>query len=213
MIRKLFLPGLFSTGAVDDGVMAIRDGIVNFFVVKGPAGLICFDAGWRPARTARAFEALGLAVAQVVGVFLTHSHWDHSGGISLFSHAEVFAGANAAIRKGARRSWTKMKDGQSANIAGLNVRTIETPGHTPDSVSYAVDDRFLFTGDALRLCGGKVMPFPAIFNKDGQALKNSIGKLAQTGGEFDRLLTAHSGGAKDLDHAFSAWRDLKKAGS
>lgn len=213
MIRKLFLPCLFSTGAVDDGVMAIRDGIVNFFVVKGPAGLICFDSGWRPARTVRAFDALGLDVGHVVGVFLTHSHWDHAGGISIFPQAEMFAGKSGGNRKGTRRSWTKVRDGQSANIAGLKVRTIETPGHTPDSVSYAVDDRFLFTGDALRLCGGKAMPFPAIFNKDGQTLKKSIRKLAQTGSEFDRLLTAHSGGAKDLEHAFSAWRDLKKAGS
>ena len=45
MIRQWLLPGLLETGAIGDGVWAIRDGVVNLFIVKGPAGLLCLDAG------------------------------------------------------------------------------------------------------------------------------------------------------------------------
>jgi hypothetical protein len=61
MIRRMFFPGLLETGPVCDGLLAIRDGIVNTYIVQSLEGLVCFDAGFRRACVAQAFTTLGLA--------------------------------------------------------------------------------------------------------------------------------------------------------
>ena len=45
MIRKLLCPDLLDTGPVNDRIMAVRDGVVNFYILKAPAGLVCIDTG------------------------------------------------------------------------------------------------------------------------------------------------------------------------
>ena len=119
MIRQLFCPGLLDTGPVRDGVLAVRDGMVNFFVVKGPSGLLCVDAGWRASVISRGFETLGLALGDVAAVFMTHLHWDHARGLRTFPHAEHFVCAqeNPAARSrphGRDPRWRTVEDGQSA---------------------------------------------------------------------------------------------------
>lgn len=195
MIRDWILPGLLDTGPVDDRVTAIRDGLVNFYVVKGPEGLVCVDAGWRQHSVRLGFKQAGLEMRDVAAVFLTHGHWDHARGSTLFNDADVFAGGERG----------RMRDNQVVKVAGLEIRAIEAPGHTSDSVCYLVDGRYLFTGDALRLRRGRVVPFPTKFNHDHDAAKISIRKLAQIEG-VERLLTAHTGTTTDLNTAFMDWR-------
>jgi glyoxylase-like metal-dependent hydrolase (beta-lactamase superfamily II) len=54
------------------------------------------------------------------------------------------------------------------------LRVISTPGHTLGHVSlYLASRRLLFAGDALRHSGAKVVPSPAMFNRDhAQALRS-----------------------------------------
>ena len=40
-------------------------------------------------------------------------------------------------------------DGESIEFGQSNLRDISTPGHTPGSLSYAVDEKYVFTGDIL----------------------------------------------------------------
>lgn len=42
-----------------------------------------------------------------------------------------------------------IKGKETLNIAGVNIRTIYTPGHSEDSVCYLFEDGTLFTGDTL----------------------------------------------------------------
>ena len=207
MIQKLFCPDLLETGPVSDTLMAVRDGLVNFFILKAPGGLVCIDTGWRPAVVRRSFEALALNVHDVTAVLLTHLHWDHARCVSLFPHAELYVGAREPPPFFMRRQLgsyplKRMSGDQELSAGGLHVRLVETPGHTPGSVAYVVDGRWLFTGDTLRLRRGKVLPDAARFGRDGETLKRSLHKLAGLTG-IACLLTAHNGLSRDTKNAFA----------
>jgi hydroxyacylglutathione hydrolase len=80
-------------------------------------------------------------------IAITHDHFDHTGGIqSLVDRygAEVVArrGSICGVRTRA------VAEGDHLKVGSLDVTVLETPGHTPDSISLAVGDA-VFTGDAL----------------------------------------------------------------
>jgi len=76
--------------------------------------------------------------------------------------------------------------------AGIRVQAIATPGHTPGSTSFLVNDSVLFTGDTLVLQDGLVRPFYRLFNMDTAAQRDSIRKLARLE-EVALLCNAHTG--------------------
>jgi len=209
MIAKLFCPGLLETGPVSETLLAIRDGWVNFFVVKAPGGLLCVDTGWRAANVTHSFERLGLNIQEVKAVFLTHLHWDHARCLTLFKQAEIYVGEYEEPRVFMKKTVAaqriqRMQDGQMLSVCGRDVRALATPGHTPGSVSYLVGNSLLFTGDTLRLKHGRVVPSPSCLNQDGRALEASLRKLACVKG-VDWLVTSHSGTSNKPAEAFAPW--------
>jgi len=213
VIEKLFCPDLLETGPLSDTLIAVRDGLVNFFILKAPGGLVCVDTGWRPAVVRRSFEALALNVRDVTAVLLTHLHWDHARCVSLFAHAELYMGARETPPFFLRRQLgthplKRMSGDQELSVGGLHVRLVETPGHTPGSVAYVVDGRLLFTGDTLRLKRGKALPDATGFGRKGETLKHSLHKLAGLTGT-ECLLTAHCGLSWDTKNAFARWAQAK----
>ena len=201
MIRRLFFPGLLDTGPVSDRLLAIRDGFVNCYIWKTVSGLVCVDAGRSPKRTARGFAALGLNLRDVTAVFLTHLHWDHAGGARLFPNAKVYVGDREASSVFAARSLPRLirvRDEETVLAGGLAVRVVDTPGHTSGSVSYLLDDRFLFVGDTLRLRRGEALPMLRWFNRDGQVLDR---------GEHLRLLLGRIAGDRFSDDRLHIERD------
>ena len=208
MIRRFFFPGLLNTGHLTDQVMVVRDGFVNFYILKSASGLVCIDAGRCPGNTARGFEALGLAMGDVAAVFLTHLHYDHAGCARLYPNATVFVGEHeksSLFSSKALPPLVRVRDGENMTVGGFSVRTFGTPGHTNGSVSYVVDERLLFVGDTLRLRRGEALPMFFWFNRSGQDLSRSIQTLAHLKG-IEYLLTGHSGVTSDLNRAFSRWR-------
>lgn len=208
MIRNLFCPNLIETGPVSDGLMVVRDGWVNFFILKSPAGLVCIDAGGSASGVSRGFELLGLEREQVVAVLVTHLHWDHAQGLSLFPQAEVYVGEKEVtpfyMRSRKVKNLKRVNGDRTIHVGGLDVRVLDTPGHTVGSVSYVIGGGLLFTGDTLRLRGGIVYPFRSCFNRENRVLPQSIRKLARLNG-VECLLTAHHGISRDMQVAFGPW--------
>ncbi len=102
-----------------------------------------------------------LADADEVGcrighVFLTHFHADFVAG-----HLELRERAGAVIHLGARAEaeypFTPMTDGDSVQFGAVRMTVLETPGHSPESISILVYDRdegrdephAVLTGDTL----------------------------------------------------------------
>jgi glyoxylase-like metal-dependent hydrolase (beta-lactamase superfamily II) len=212
MMRQLFLlRGLLDTGPVCEPLSVVRDGFVNFYAVRGPSGVVCVDAGWRRVGVARGFGALDLDIGDIKAVFLTHLHWDHARGMRLYPNAELFIGARErpslfSARQDPSRPLTMLTDGQTITVAGLRVHAIETPGHTAGSVCYVINERFLFTGDTLRLRHGEVVPFWPWLIGDRTTMERSLRRLASLNG-IEYILTAHTGATSEVAAAFRRWRE------
>ena len=97
-------------------------------------------------------EELGCTIAHV---FLTHLHADFIAG-----HLELRDRTGATIYLGARAKadypFTPMADGSSLQLGEIRLEVLETPGHSPESISIVVYDRehgdaphAVLTGDTL----------------------------------------------------------------
>lgn len=84
-------------------------------------------------------------------VFETHVHADH---ITAAGQLREITGCETAMHENSRAECAslKLKDGEILKFGSHSIKLIHTPGHTPCSASYLVEDR-LFTGDCL-LIGG-----------------------------------------------------------
>jgi glyoxylase-like metal-dependent hydrolase (beta-lactamase superfamily II) len=95
-------------------------------------------------RIFRYLDAHGLCLA---GVFVTHAHYDHTDGLeSLLSTRPVTVYAAASLPGGIRA--VRVKAEHEIVLGAVRGRVVETPGHTPDSVSLVLPGA-VFTGDAL----------------------------------------------------------------
>jgi hydroxyacylglutathione hydrolase len=85
----------------------------------------------------RYLEAAELHALQIRHVFLTHLHADFLAG-----HLELRDKVGAKIYLGARAqaeySFTPMKDGDTLEFGNVRLQSLETPGHTPESISLLV---------------------------------------------------------------------------
>lgn len=165
-----------SSGVVAPGIIALSHGYVNVWLVETDSGYLAIDAGVNPKHMRRTLQQMRVPAESVHTVLLTHSDSDHRGGLSVLRNAEVFASVEeAAFLRGAKkrtiinnhlkvnnridRTVSPLTDGQTLELDGATVRCILTPGHTTGSMSFLVNDRWLFVGDTISIQDGRIEPF------------------------------------------------------
>ena len=80
----------------------------------------------------------------------THVHADH---LSRSRRLAELVGATLHMPEGAPVSYpfSALADGDALKVGSATLEAVRTPGHTPESTSYLLNKRALFTGDTLFL--------------------------------------------------------------
>lgn len=206
------------TQEIVEGVYSIKDSYVNLFLIKSGDKYIAIDAGNNLESVKQEMEKLNIDHQKVVAVFLTHSHADHVGALELFKNATIYISREEEQminRQTSRFSIFKNKlnydyelveDNQIINISDLKIKGILTPGHTPGSMCYLINDKYLFTGDTMSLKSGNVDVFNDFFNMDTKTQRKSLKKL--TGfPEVKYIFTAHYGFTDNYKKALKNWNE------
>src|SRR5690606_6184793 len=82
------------------------------------------------AEVIRVVESRGARVAETI---LTHGHLDHS------EAGPRFGELTGARVRAVGRGHDDLGDGDVVSAAGLDLRVVATPGHTSDSISFALE--------------------------------------------------------------------------
>ena len=194
--------------------------------------LTLVDSGppWVGGKVFRYIRSIGRDPRDLDLILVTHSHPDHvssapkitsATGAEVYAHARdtklhagngvslhymgLFGSIDAPVPFLQRTPVSKtVDDGMALPILG-GVTVIHTPGHTPGSVCYLLEERgLLFSGDSLFSDGSRLsrsVPFPG---SDVEDYRRSLDKLA--GIQFDSLCGGH--GEPLVGNASDKLRDL-----
>lgn len=178
------------TGEITPTLFAIKDKFVNAFLLKGDhEKYIAIDAGVSPETIKKELIKCNINPDDVVAVFLTHTDYDHAGGVSLFTNALIYLseaekamidGTTARgpfMKNSLKEPYNILKEGDTQRVAGFTIKPVLTPGHTSGSTCYIVNDTMLFSGDLLKLQNDTVQVFIPDFNIDTKEAKKSMQKL------------------------------------
>jgi glyoxylase-like metal-dependent hydrolase (beta-lactamase superfamily II) len=197
------------TQKLADNLYAVNSLMVNFYVYDTGKSLIAFDAGLNPRTAAKGLKKLGLSPENVKHVFLTHSDFDHTGGLRAFRGAQFYISKREVpmisglkprllglIHNRRIKNVTPLEDRRSIRVDTTFVQIIDTPGHTAGSACYLVDNKILVTGDLLRIKLNKeIVPFLLFQNMDHRMDAASLEKLKAEGfiDKAEWILSAHTG--------------------
>lgn len=140
--------------------------------------------------------------ATAIGVLDTHAHADHvSGGRVLADHLEVPYYLHPADAENIDVS--QIVDGDTITVGSVDISVMHTPGHSQGSVTFAISDSALLTGDTLfhQSVGRVELGVEAgIENTDvetnAETLYNSIRRIRNFNGEA-LILPAHDPGSPE----------------
>jgi len=137
----------------------------------------------------------------ITHILETHLHADFiSGHLDLAEKtgAKIYFPASA----GCQFEHQPLKEGDRFNIDEISIEILETPGHTPEHISYVIinnsrgkDPVILFSGDVLFVGDvGRPDIFPEKAKKLASKLYKSLGKLKELP-DFCEVLPAHGAGS------------------
>lgn len=154
MEKDLFLEKL-TVGEVD----------TNCYILGTPGdGCLIIDPGANANLILKTIRAEGLILERII---LTHGHGDHIGAVNEIkkeTDVKISAGKlekgllenpDLNLSKTVGSALTiipdeELKEGDVIKVANLNLKVIETPGHTMGSVSFYLEDKdILFCGDTI----------------------------------------------------------------
>lgn len=159
----------------------------NCYIVSHSQSDRCLviDPGYEPEKIRKETERLGKTISAIL---LTHGHFDHTGGVrELFGETDcdIYLCPEDRVMPenmtaGPLCYTCGCREGDILNLEGLQIRVLHTPGHTPGSVCFLVEDA-LFSGDTLfsGSCGRTDLPC-----SDWAQLMRSLSRLKALEGDY-----------------------------
>lgn len=152
------------------------------------------DPGWQANKILEVAKKHDLSIKMVL---MTHTHYDHSHdvkriadstGAIVYTHKEE---ANEIKKLGIDKIKI-INDNDIINIGKIKIKVIHTPGHTPGSVCFLVDNKKLVTGDTLFVEAiGRV----DLAGGDTEKMFNSLQKLKKLNDNIE-VYPGHNYGSK-----------------
>jgi glyoxylase-like metal-dependent hydrolase (beta-lactamase superfamily II) len=199
--------GWFHVYALDDHTYAISEPKywqenVSYLLI-GTRRALLFDTG---PGIYGIKAVVGRLTSLPVTAIPSHLHFDHVGDLEEFGdvrlldapalRAQVHDGyfveppSQYLLRNAFKyrvHGW--IKDGETIDLGGRNVRLLSTPGHTPDSVSLVDGDGSrLFTGDIVN----RIITLVGVPGSDVQAMAKSLHRLVGYGHDGTIVYEAHA---------------------
>ena len=135
-------------------LFSIQDSFSNLYLIKSGTQYIAIDAGNNMDTVSRELKRLNINPDMVVAVLLTHTDGDHVAALKLFRNAKVYLsrqeeplinGKKSRFlffgNKIAAKEYSLINDQQAVSIGNINIKGILTPGHTPGSMCYLVNNK------------------------------------------------------------------------
>jgi len=183
IIRQFFIPGIAHSS----------------FLVGGAGSCLIVDPSRDTDRYLDAAREEGLKIA---GVLETHLHADFISGHLELAH-ETGAQIYMPERAEALFPHVPVRQGSVITIGDMRIEVRETPGHTPEHVSYVLIHQSRSESPALVFCGdtlfvgdaGRPDLFPGRANELASALYTSLHKELMTLPDHCEVYPAHSAGS------------------
>ncbi|MBD5515856.1 MAG: MBL fold metallo-hydrolase [Lachnospiraceae bacterium] len=189
-------------------ITAIKNRSNNLFFIPAGENWIVIDAGSDSKAVQSEMGHLSIDAGKVLGVFLTHTDYDHVASLPLFSNATIYMSEQEKqmIDGSTYRQLIKknklprvcdadkvvyLSDNEVVELGGHRVRSIWVPGHTKGSALYAVDEKYLFAGDAFKADRGRMTVHP--YTMDRRQADESISKIENECSRYEKVFTAHYG--------------------
>lgn len=201
------------TQEVVKNIYSINDSFANLYLVKDSNNYIAIDAGNDIAVVEAEMQKLGIAPESISALFLTHSDGDHVAALTIFKNAKIYmAKEEQQMINGTTPRFLFVhnktnsdkiqfiEDQDSVVLGNTIIKGILTPGHTPGSMCYVINNRYLFVGDAFNLTKGKVTKANDYFSMDTNRADESFPKINNLP-DIEFVFTAHTGYCSDYKSA------------
>lgn len=157
----------------------------NCYILKNDDKALVIDPGYQPETILAHLRRENLTLEAIL---LTHGHFDHVGAVKDLAaktqcRVYIHSAENAMppMMTAGKLLYTHTYDeGDALELAGLTIRVLHTPGHTPGSVCLLCQD-VLFSGDTLFAgsCGRTDLP-----GGDWATIQKSLQRLAAINANF-----------------------------